>query len=455
MTSTGDLTWDSFTVANAQTPVTTPGAPTITGITPGNGQLSVAFTAGSAGSSAITNYEYSTNGGGLFTAVSPAATTSPIVITGLTNGTTYQVQIRAVNGSGSGTATASSPGTPATIPSAPTITGITPSNGQLSVAFTTGATGGSALTNYEYSTNGGGLFTAVSPAATTSPIVITGLTNGTTYQVQIRAVNAMGSGTATASTAGTPATTPSAPTITGITPGNTQLSVAFTAGADGSSALTNYEFSTNGGGLFTAVSPAATTSPIVITGLTNGTTYQVQIRAVNAIGTGSATASTPGTPVTVPGAPTIGTATAGDTQASVTFTTPGSNGGAAITTYTATANPGGATGTCAGPAACTITVTGLTNGTAYTFTVTATNSAGTGSASVASNSVTPKSAQTITFANPGAQNFGTTPTLSASSTSGLTVTFSSSTTGVCTITSGGALTFVTAGTCTIDADQAG
>ena len=94
----------------------------------------------------------------------------------------------------------------------------------------------------------------------------------------------------------TAATTPSAPTITGITSGNQQLSVAFTAGATGGSALTNYKFSTDGGSNWTAVSPASTSSPVVITGLTNGTVYNVQIRAVNAVGDGAATGSTQGTP---------------------------------------------------------------------------------------------------------------------------------------------------------------
>jgi len=156
-----------------------------------------------------------------------------------------------------------------------------------------------------------------------------------------------------------------------------------------------------------------------------------------------------------PGAPTIGTATAGDTQASVTFTAPVSNGGSPITTYTATSSPDGKTGTCAGPTACAITVGSLTNGQAYTFTVTATNGEGTSSASGASNSVTPKANQIITFAQPISYNFGATPTLNATSSSGLTVSFTSSTTGVCTITTGGALTFAAAGICTIDADQAG
>ncbi|WP_259524209.1 Ig-like domain-containing protein [Shewanella baltica] len=161
--------------------------------------------------------------------------------------------------------------------------------------------------------------------------------------------------------------------------------------------------------------------------------------------------------VSAPDAPTIGTAVAGDGQASVTFTAPVSNGGSAITTYTATASPDGAFGTCAGPAACIATVSGLTNGTAYTFVVTATNGVGTSVASSASNAVIPKANQTITFSNPGAQNFGTSPTLTAASSAGVgyTVSFSSSTTGVCTITTGGTLTLVAAGSCTIDADQSG
>jgi hypothetical protein len=85
-----------------------------------------------------------------------------------------------------------------------------------------------------------------------------------------------------------------------------------------------------------------------------------------------------------PGAPTIGTATAGNTSASVAFT-PSTDLGAGAITYTATSSPGGFTGTGSSP----ITVSGLTNGTSYTFTVRASTPGGTSPASGASNSVAP------------------------------------------------------------------
>ena len=156
--------------------------------------------------------------------------------------------------------------------------------------------------------------------------------------------------------------------------------------------------------------------------------------------------------VTVSSAPSIGIATAGNTQASVSFSAPANNGGTAITGYTVTSSPDAHSvyGTSS-----PLPVMGLTNGVAYTFTVRATNSVGTSAASGASNSITPGAAQTITFNNPGAQSFGATPTLTATASSSLTPNFTSSTTSVCTVTVGGSLTFLTAGTCTINANQAG
>ena len=97
------------------------------------------------------------------------------------------------------------------------------------------------------------------------------------------------------------------------------------------------------------------------------------------------------------GAPTIGLATAtGGTTATVAFTAPASDGGAAITSYTATSSPAGGSGTLSQAGSGTISVTGLTAGVAYTFTVTATNSVGTSVASAASNSITNSYVSTIT-----------------------------------------------------------
>lgn len=97
-------------------------------------------------------------------------------------------------------------------------------------------------------------------------------------------------------------------------------------------------------------------------------------------------ASSSATTDTVPGAPTGVVGTAGVQQVSVAFTAPGSNGGSAITSYTATSSPGGHT---ASGSASPIVVTGLTTGQAYTFTVHATNAVGNSAESAASSAVTP------------------------------------------------------------------
>jgi hypothetical protein len=138
---------------------------------------------------------------------------------------------------------------------------------------------------------------------------ITGLTSSTSYNFRVFARTAtnstssanIGNSTITA----TPQRTPSAPSITGITPGNTTLSVAFNPpSTDGGATITNYQYSTDGGLNWRTRDSGTTGSPLVINTtsattpatLVNGTTYNVQIRAVNVVGNGAATASTTGTP---------------------------------------------------------------------------------------------------------------------------------------------------------------
>ena len=161
--------------------------------------------------------------------------------------------------------------------------------------------------------------------------------------------------------------------------------------------------------------------------------------------------------VDVPGAPTIGTATAGNASATVTFTAPSDDGGSAIAGYTAVSSPAGGSSNCS-IAELSCTVTGLTNGTAYTFTVFASNGIGDGEASAASNSVTPKAPQIIGFGSAPTVVVDGTGTVSATGGgSGNPVVFTSQTTSACTVsgTNGATVAGVTVGTCTIAANQAG
>ena len=100
-------------------------------------------------------------------------------------------------------------------------------------------------------------------------------------------------------------------------------------------------------------------------------------------GGGTSTAAPTGTvTVTVPGAPSALSGTAGNASASIAFTAPASNGGATITAYTATCSTSGMTVTGTNSAS-PVAVAGLTNGSSYSCTVTASNSAGAGAASAA------------------------------------------------------------------------
>lgn len=196
-----------------------------------------------------------------------------------------------------------------------------------------------------------------------------GATNGTAFYVTV--------------TAGA-IVTPGEPGTPTATAGNGRAIVNWAAPTSGGSPVTYTVTSQPEGLTCTATAPARTCD---VTGLTNGTEYTFSVTATNTAGTSSASSASNGvTPIAPPGAPGAPTATAGNGSATIEWPAPTSGGAPA--TYTVTSNPGGLTCTATSPAR-TCDVSGLTNGTDYTFTVVATNASGDSSSSEASNTVAP------------------------------------------------------------------
>ena len=159
---------------------------------------------------------------------------------------------------------------------------------------------------------------------------------------------------------------------------NAATTVAFDYGL-----TTGYGGSVSAG--LVSAGTGGTTVSASISGLACNTAYHFRVKATNSVDTTFGTDKTFTSTACVPGAPTIISASAGNAMASIAFAPPVLNGGSAITGYRVVPNIGQpVTGT-----EIPINVPNLINGNAYTFTVTATNAAGTGQASVASAVVIP------------------------------------------------------------------
>ncbi|WP_157555993.1 DUF7507 domain-containing protein [Herbidospora yilanensis] len=195
--------------------------------------------------------------------------------------------------------------------------------------------------------------------------------------------------------------TPAAPTATA---GATSATVTWTAPSPNGSPITGYVVTPYLNGVAqTPISYSSTATTQTLTGLTAGASYTFTVAAVNTIGTGTASAqSNAVVPYTVPGRPTITSATAGDLSATLTWSPPAANGGSAVTGYIVTPYLNGVEQTPISypSTATTQTVTGLTAGASYTFTVAAVNAAGTGSPSTVSATVTPNANPRLTFGPP-------------------------------------------------------
>jgi outer membrane protein assembly factor BamB len=227
------------------------------------------------------------------------------------------------------------------------------------------------------------------PFATSLPFILSA--GGGTHTVYAQFRDADGNASDVVSDSIVLNTVPGNPMGVTASPRNASAVVSWTAPADdGGAAIIAYTVTSDPD----AKTCAWTSGPLscTVTGLTNGTPYTFTVAATTAVGTGPASSPsssvTPVTPPMLPGPPAGVSAVAGNASAVVSWTAPADDGGSPVSAYTITSNPGSRTcGWSSGPLTCT--VTGLTNGQAYTFSVTATNGVGTGPASAASNSVTP------------------------------------------------------------------
>ncbi len=384
-----------------------PAAPTVTA-TAGNGQVTLSWTDPS--DDTITGYEYQQREeGGTWpngwTSIANSASLTEYAVTGLTNGTAYEFRVRAVSGTVTSPASVVASATPlaATAPGPPRDLRATPGGGQVVLNWRVPGTNAGAITKYQFRQGTGdplvwGEWRDAS--GTTTSHTVTGLTNGTEYSFQVRAVATAVLGAMSDTVEATPNPIPAAPTNFTATKGTASGAIALSWTAP-SGPITRYEYRLRpvGGDWpqnWTRLNVPGAISFTVVD-QTDGTEYEIEIRAVNGSGAGAA-ASASATPLdpTAAAAPTSFTATAGSGQVDLAWTAPSGT----ITKYQVRQGTGdpvvwgawaGITGTTSH------TVTGLTNGTEYSFQVRAVTGTSVLGAMSATATATPTAAPGVTF----------------------------------------------------------
>ena len=374
-------------------PPTAPDAPAQPTVTTAAGNITVSFTAPADGGSAITGYTASCTSGNGGLSGSNTGTDSPIVVGPLTVGKTYTCTVVAANGVGDSPASPASNAivAAASAPDTPAQPVATPSGNSISLALDAPNDNGSAVTSYDAtctSSDGGVDGSATSDSL---PIVVSELSPGHTYTCNLTATNDVGTSAASPDSDATSidAVAPSAPTVASVMPGDGTITVTFSDPVDdGGSAVTSESVdctSDNGG-----TEGTATGSSPVDVAVDNGYRYTCAVTATNDAGTSDpfdpSDAVIAGTPTVAGGA----AVTPANNGAFVTYGDSVADNNDPVTSYTADcrSSDGGDPGT-ATAADVPVYVDGLTNGSTYTCTLTATNSRGDGPASDASDPFSP------------------------------------------------------------------
>ena len=311
----------------------------------GSGALTLSATL-PGGSTPLSKWQYSKDDGATWSDLSTTDTTLNAVVTGLSDGTDYTFKVRAVNSTGTGTA---SPAAAAASPSAISLTvdGVTHN----AASLTLGHHG--STWRYKYTAPGGGLCSAEQSGSSAS---LTGLAGNTRYTFKVYGDDGCSAVLATAPPFLTKPSQPSPPVVSrGAGSGTLTLSATLSGG---SGALSKWQYTTDDGASWNDVSDTDNSLSYTVTGLTNGTSYTFKVRAVNSAGAGPiSVAST----ALSPSDETL--SLSGVSHAGATLTI-GSYTGNWYTQYTV---PTG--GSCAAVAAGTSTtsLTGLSSGTSYVF----------------------------------------------------------------------------------------
>ena len=423
----------TITLANAVEIPLAPGMPAVSATSGSTTSLDVRWRApGNAARPAITGYklQYRQGGSGGWTAHAHSGTGTTATIASLTPSTAYEVQVCALNADGDGAWSASGSGTTGSLSNnAPAFSSNTTSR-----SFT--ETVGDAVAA---ASNVGAVVTATDADNDTLTYSLEGTdaakftvnsSSGqlrtragerydreakASYSVRVKADDGMGGAdtiavTITLANAVEIPLAPGMPAVSATSGSTTSLDVRWRApGNAARPAITGYklQYRQGGSGGWTAHAHSGTGTSTTIGSLATDTTYQVQVRALNADGDGPWSAagsrSTGAVAATVPGAPRNLAAAPDNSRVTLSWSAPASDGGAPITTYryrheTRTMSLSGAAwtevpdsdGDGDGADAREVTVTGLTNGTEYPFEVQALNSAGGGAAARTSATPTPR-----------------------------------------------------------------
>ena len=417
--------------SDAVTPATTPPAPSKPTVTGGDAQVTLsAASVANTGGSPITKWQYAykskPSGGsygnyGSWNNVTGTSTTMPnTTVSNLTNGTEYTFKVRAVNSNGDGADSPESDAvTPATTPPAPSKPTVTGGDAQVTLSAASVAnTGGSPITKWQYAykskPSGGsygnyGSWNNVTGTSTTMPnTTVSNLTNGTEYTFKVRAVNSNGDG---ADSPESDAVT-LAVTATLTTPANASQSV--TAGAGDAkltaSNVTHHSATLtignhNGDWYYKTTAPtigicsasAVNTLSVDLADLAGNTSYTFKAYSNSGCTTELAAAAAFLTKPAKPAKPTV---TAGAGNGTLTLASSVTGGTGALSKWEYSTDDG-TTWTTINVTSTTLShvVTGLTDGTDYTFKVRAVNATGTGPTSDASDPATPRGKATLTVSS--------------------------------------------------------